>query len=227
MNTEKITTLKLLSSHDEVGNIRTFIFENNGLSWIAGQNQGYRLKKIGENPEENERWFTISSAPSEKTINISTRISESVFKQTLNALTVGEEIECYELGGDFIWTDENHIIMVAGGIGITPFRSILVERDLSGQKLNTTLLYFNRNEEIPFKNELESLNREHSEFKVIFIVGERVSAQKIKELIPNITDEMVYISGPEAMVDKVGDDLEQDNIQIKKDRFPGYDIHNF
>lgn len=227
MSTEKITTLKLLSAHDEAGNVRTFVFENNGLVWIAGQNQGYRLKKAGETPEANERWFTVSSAPSEKTINISTRISDSIFKQALNNLAPGEEIECYEMGGDFIWTDENPIVMVAGGIGITPFRSMVVERHQSGQKLNTTLLYFNRNEEIPFKNEFDSLDREHPEFKVVYIVGEPVSAQKIKELVPTIMEQAVYISGPEAMVDKVGQELEKDNIQIKKDRFPGYDIHNF
>ena len=50
-------TLKLISSRDEAGNVRTFIFETNGLTWIAGQNQGYILPQAGETEAENQRWF--------------------------------------------------------------------------------------------------------------------------------------------------------------------------
>ena len=100
------TTLKLLSSKNEAGNVRTFHFETGGLSWMAGQAQAYVLPQAGETEAENQHCFTISSEPSEGTINISTRISASAFKQALNALSPGDTIERYGIEGDFIWEDE-------------------------------------------------------------------------------------------------------------------------
>src|SRR3990167_3726332 len=119
---EKITKLNLLSSREEAGNIRTFIFEPDGLTWIAGQRQAYILPQAGKTEKENQRFFTISSAPSEKTINISTRISKSAFKQTLNALSPGETIDAFGLAGKFTWEEEpsKPVVLVAAGIGVTP-----------------------------------------------------------------------------------------------------------
>jgi ferredoxin-NADP reductase len=141
---KNMSTLKLISSRDEAGNVRTFIFETSGLTWIAGQSQGYILPQAGETEAENQRWFTIVSAPSEGVIHITTRVSESRFKQTLNAMKPGEEIKAFDLGGDFTWEEESDepVVMVAGGIGVTPFRSILLERHRAGKPLNATLLYF-------------------------------------------------------------------------------------
>src|SRR5680860_1207837 len=133
-NSNNTTTLKLISAHDEVGNVRTFVFETGGLEWIAGQNQGYVLPQAGATKSENEHWFTISSAPSEGVVNISTRISESGFKQALNALRPDDEIQTHSLGGDFTWEEvDEPVVFVAGGIGVTPFRSILVGRKAQGK----------------------------------------------------------------------------------------------
>ena len=63
--------LSLISSHDEIDNVRTFIFETDSLEWVAGQSQAYVLPRAGETEKVNQRWFTISSAPFEGTINIS------------------------------------------------------------------------------------------------------------------------------------------------------------
>ena len=79
---EEKTSVKLLLSHDEVGNVLTFVFEAGELQWIAGQNQGWVLPHEGEINDDNEHWFTISSAPSEGTMNVSTRVSDSKFNQT-------------------------------------------------------------------------------------------------------------------------------------------------
>ena len=222
-------TLTLLSSHDEVDNVRTFIFEGNSLEWVAGQAQAYVLPEAGESEEENERWFTISSAPVEKTINISTRISSSKFKQTLNALNPGAQVRAHSLGGPFTWEadDNNPVILVAAGIGITPFRSILLERKALGRSLDCTLLYFNRTNEIPFQRELEAISAEHPGFQIKIIVGEPITAEKILELIPGDHKETYYLSGPAPLVSSVGSALKERGVAIKQDRFPGYDESNF
>ena len=230
MEPEKSTfTLKLSTSHDEIDNVRTFVFEAGGLNWVAGQSQGYILQNAGGTEKENQHWFTISSAPSEATINISTRISDSVFKQALNALKPGDEITAHSLGGDFIWeeADSAPVILVAAGIGVTPFRSILLERKALGKPLNATLLYFNRIGGVPFEKELQKLSQDHSEFSLKIMVGEPVTSDKILELAPEANVETVYLSGPAPMVKSIGAELKERGVTIKEDRFPGYNEDNY
>lgn len=220
---------KLISSQDEAGNVRTFVFEAGDLKWVAGQNQGWILPHAGEVNHDNEHWFTISSAPSEGTMNVSTRVSSSPYKQSLNSLKPGNAIEVYELGGDFTWEDEpsEPVVFVAAGIGITPFRSILVERDHRGKKLNATLLYFNRDDAVPFRSLLEDLAKKHPEFKLQIVIGEHITAERILELAPEARERLTYISGPKPMVLAISEELEGQGVKTKQDRFPGYDETNY
>jgi ferredoxin-NADP reductase len=224
-----VEKLTLISSHDEVDNVRTFSFEGSSLNWLAGQAQAYILPQAGDSEKENQRWFTISSAPCEKTINISTRITPSAFKQALNALKPGEEIGAHGLGGPFTWEadDNNPVILIAAGIGITPFRSILVQRRAEAKPLDATLLYFNRTDAIPFRRELEEISAEHPGLQIKIIVGQEMSAEKILELIPGDHKETFYLSGPAPMVTTVGGALKERGVAVKQDFFPGYDSGNF
>ncbi len=196
MEEEISTQLSLIASRDEVDNVRTFIFETGNLEWVAGQFQAYRLPQVGGTDEENERWFTISSAPVEGTINISTRISASPFEKALNSLKPGDEITTHGLGGKFVWEedDENPVVLVAAGIGITPFRSILLQRSAVEKPLNATLLYFNRTSGIPFQKELEDLARRHPEFDMKLLVGEPVTVEKMFQLSPKAKEQLVFTS---------------------------------
>lgn len=219
--------LKLLSKQPQVGNIKTFRFETNGLEWLAGQSQGYDLLQAGETQAEHQRWFTISSAPSEGTINITTRVSQSSFKQALDQLEPGQEIEAHDVGGDFTWEDDKPVVLVAGGIGITPFRSMLAERETIGKAIPAHLIYFNRNDEIAFKEELEQIDNNHPEFKISYIIGEPVTAEKVLQLAPEVKEQITYLSGPEPMVEAVGADLTWKSVQVVQDWFPGYDEDSY
>jgi ferredoxin-NADP reductase len=220
--------LKLISSYAEAGNICTFVFEADGLEWLAGQNQAYILPQAGETTAENERWFTISSPPSSGTINISTRISDSAFKQALNALKPGDSIERHTINGDFTWEDESDspVVLVAGGIGVTPFHSILLERHAVGKSLNATMLHFNRDEQIPFQAQFEQLLEQHPELTIQYVTGP-VTAERILELAPQSKEQVTYLSGPEAMVMAVSKELKKLGVTPKQDEFPGYDEKNF
>lgn len=222
--------LPLISSHDEVDNVRTSIFKTNSLAWVAGQSQAYVLPQAGETEKVNQHWFTISSAPFEGTINISTRISASPFKQALNAMNPGDQIKAHSLAGSFIWeeVDSAPVVLVAAGIGITPFRSILLQRKALEKSLNATLLYFNRTSEIPFQEELQKLSEEHPEFQMKIVIGELITAERILELAPVANNkETVFLSGPAPMVSSIGTVLKERGVSIKQDRFPGYDETNF
>ena len=222
-----MTQFKLIKSYDEVENIRTFVFDKAEATWQAGQYQTYVLPQAGENKDDNQRFFTIAAAPSENEIHISTRVSDSAFKQALNALKPGDSIEGHGIEGDFTWNDEQDVILVAGGIGVTPYRSILLERAATGKKLNATLLYFARNDAFAFKEEFQALRGSHPELVIRYIVGEPVSADNILKYAPEATETTVYLSGPEPMVDAVGDDLTSRGVTLKQDWFPGYTAETY
>jgi ferredoxin-NADP reductase len=230
MDTTPVTIeLPLRSSRDEAGNVRTFVFDTGGLSWIAGQAQAYVLAAAGESEDENQRWFTIASAPSEGAIHISTRVSSSRFKQTLNAMRPGDRIVAHSLEGDFTWEDASAtpVVLVAGGIGVTPFRSILLERQSGNRPLAATLLYFNRPGEIPFRRELEELTRRHPSFSMRVIEGEPITADRILQLAPESRERVLYLSGAEPMVESVGGALRDRGVEVKQDWFPGYDERTY
>lgn len=214
--------LKLISKHIETGNIKTFIFETGGATWQAGQYQTYKLPAAGETKDDNQRFFTIASAPSENEIHISTRVGESKFKQTLDALQPGDTIEASGIEGDFTWEDDKPVVLVAGGIGVTPYRSILLERHSQGKPLNAVLLHFNRDEQIPFKEDFEKLHKSHPELELRYVTGRPITADAIIELAPESKNRTVYLSGPEPMVDSVGEALQGQGIDLKQDWFPGY-----
>ena len=221
--------LSLISAHDEVENVRTFVFERKNLQWAAGQSQAYVLPQAGGTEEENQHWFTISSAPVEETINISTRISASPFKTALNALKPGEKITTHSLGGKFVWEedDDTPVTLVAAGIGITPFRSILLQRSATAKPLNATLLYFNRTDAVPFQKELEDLAQKHSGFTMELVIGKPVTSENILSMAPPAHEHIFYLSGPAPMVSSIGSALKEAGVAIKQDRFPGYDESNF
>ncbi len=222
--------LKFVRKFTEAGSAVSFIFEPESLlTWQAGQYLSLTLP--GLPPAENERMFTISAAPYEKHIQITTRVTPSLFKQALNSLDTGAVVEADQFGGDFIWTKSDAPrIFIAGGIGITPFHSILKQRHHENAPLALTLLYGSRDEDIVFKAELDKLNELHPEFGMHYVVGERLDASRVEMLAPHVRESLIYISGPEPMVDAMENQLKEFGVhksQLKQDWFPGYDQHNY
>lgn len=213
--------VKFLRSYDEVGNIRTFVFETGGAIWRAGQYQTWELPGI-EDAKARKHFFTIAAAPSEGEFHISTRVSDSLYKQTLNALQPGSEIDVHNIEGDFTWEGDEPVVLVAGGIGVTPYRSILIERAALGKSLNAHLLYFGRDENFAFRFEFDQLASMHPELKIDYIVGEPITADAILAHAPEAAEQTTYLSGPEPMVDAIGEDLKKRGVVLKQDWFPGY-----
>jgi ferredoxin-NADP reductase len=177
-----------------------------------------------------ERWFTNSAAPSENHIMISTRIDTehgSSFKRALQALKPGDEVEADGPEGDFTVEDESkNYVFVAGGIGITPFRSILTEAHAQNKQLHVHLIYANRDQNIPFDDELKQLAADNPNLTIeYFTAPQTVTSEIIKQRADSLENSMVYLSGPEPMVKSLGAELEQlglDKARIKLDDFPGY-----
>ncbi len=224
--------LKLLEKRPQIENVFTFVFEpDKKVSWQPGQYLHYELPHPDADDRGIERWFTISAPPYEKTIQLTTRFDtkrSSTFKEALENLRPGAEIEAGEPRGDFLLEpDAARHILIAGGIGITPYHSQLLQLDHDGQKLNIDLLYANRDDNFVFDDEFQKLAAKHPEFKIHKFVGD----QKItkEDLEPYLSDpkNIYYVSGPRPMVEAYQhllEDLEVDAERIKTDYFPGYQL---
>jgi len=224
--------LQFVSSKNRTADVKEFVFKADpGFTWEAGQYMHYVLPHADADDRGEERWFTNSAAPAEGEVRITTRIDGthgSSFKRALQALQPGDTIEADGPEGDFTVTDASrNYIFVAGGIGITPLRSILVEADANGLQLRVQLLYPNRTADIPFKDELDALQAKNPNLSVQYIVQpDRLTPESLRQVIQATENPVVYISGPEPMVKSLAADVEQmgvskDNLKI--DDFPGYE----
>lgn len=222
--------LTLKERKPEVPGVESFIFEpQEPLSWKAGQFLHYVLHHDPTDDRGSDRWFTVASAPFEKHVMLTTRFTEedgSSFKKSLKELKVGETIEIADVDGDFLVenTDAEYVF-IAGGIGITPFRAILKELDHLGKKIRATLLYSNRDENIPYKAELDALAAGNPDFKIKYIIGSHIDEETVRKTAPNLQKSIFYISGPEPMVNAFNEMLKRMGVpesNLKGDWFPGY-----
>lgn len=215
------------------GNVNRFVFTpKNPITWKPGQYVHYTLAHDKADDRGNERWFTISSAPFEKDIWITTRLVKengSTFKKRLQELKPGEVINTDEPEGSFVIDDlEKEYVFVAGGIGITPFRSILNQLHHEGKDFTVELLYANRDENnIPFKDELEVISQAHERFNITYFSGDnKIDEAALRQFAAKLNDPTFYVSGPEPMVEAFKTTLESigiDNDHAKFDYFPGYE----
>jgi len=224
--------LTLIERKPEAAGVESLIFQpQEPLTWKAGQFLHYVLHHRPTDERGSDRWFTVSAAPSEGHVMITTRWTDekgSSFKEALKALKVGEQIEVSDVDGDFIVEDPTQeFVFIAGGIGVTPFRAILKQADHDGQQLRVTLLYGNRDADIPYRAELEALAQKNPNLKINYILApERIDETSIKKFVPDLSKPIFYVSGPEPMVESLGTTLKEMGVpeaHIKQDYFPGYE----
>src|SRR5581483_5763976 len=224
--------LKFRERKDEAGDVKSFLFEPvEPLSWKAGQFLVYFLPHEEPDIRGKQRFFTISSAPLENHVMLSTRIfdeNRSSFKKTLMNLNSGDEVEIKGQDGDFTLENPNKkFVFIAGGIGITPFRSIILELNHENKPLNITLLYANSSEDFAFKNEFEEIASKNPNFKIHYIVSPKhIDEEVVRTSVENINEPIFYVSGPEPMVESLDGMLKKMGIpedHIKTDYFPGYE----
>jgi ferredoxin-NADP reductase len=223
--------LKLASRRTESPGVESFIFEPEGpLVWKAGQFLHYVLHHEATDDRGSDRWFTIASAPCEHHVMLTTRFASkqgSTFKKALKAFKPGDSIEVSDLDGDFIvGNPTEEYVFIAGGIGITPFRSILKQAEHERKSLRVNLIYANRNNVAVYKSEFEAMAERNPDLKIHYLFHpQRIDRKTVKELVPDLKTPLFYISGPEPMVESVGKMLQEIGVpkeRIKQDWFPGY-----
>ncbi len=216
--------LKVLKKRIETANVFSLILEKpKHFDFYAGQYLDIELAvqdKFG-----NSRAFTISSSTTEDFLMITTKKGVSPFKKFMEQLKTGDIITTSHPAGTFILDQSAPAIFIAGGIGITPFRSMV--KYAADKKLTTpiTLIYLNSGHNFLFKKELETWQKQLPNLEIVYINTAKYGHLKTldtKYLTPNT---IFYLAGPPKMVDdfeKILVDLGVDQTNIRYDRFDGY-----
>jgi ferredoxin-NADP reductase len=225
-----VVKLTLTEVHQEVDNVKTFVFESDQpVDWQPGQYMHYIFPHPSEDDRGEERWFTISAPPFKKNITITTRFTDdkgSSFKKALKDMKIGDTIESDGPKGKFTIEDFNkQYVLVAGGIGVTPYHSMLLQFDHDGKMPDIELLYANRDENFVFGDEFSALEAKYPNLKIHKFVGDRhIQAADLKPYA-NDQSKIIYLSGPEPMIEdfeKLLQDMGVSEDRLKTDFFPGY-----
>jgi len=154
-------------------NTTLFGFTPDGpLSYRPGQYVRLKLSLKYPDKKGDERYFSIVN-PDAENIEIATRISDTGYKQTLAAMPFDENAWISEIGGSFQLPEapDKEIVMVAGGIGITPFKCMLEHAVSKKDTRPITLLYSNQNfDKTAFYHELNKLDTDNANIRVIFLM---------------------------------------------------------
>ena len=205
------------------------------FSYRAGQ---FVELVLTRDSEEETHAFTLASAPCEPDLKIVTRMRESGFKETLKALPLGTEVGADGPYGNFVLHEDasRPAVFLAGGIGITPFRSMLVQAAQDKLPHRLFLFYSNRKpEDAVFLEELQILEKRDPNFTLIATMtdpkaaweGERghIRNEMIARHAGNLTRPVYYIAGPPAMARAMRSMLKEAGAgsgDIRVDEFSGY-----
>src|ERR1700675_5158605 len=190
----------------------------------------------------NTRTLSIASAPHERNLMVAMRLRTTAFKRTLNSLPLGTELLLQGPYGSMTLprNGARPAVLLAGGIGITPFRSLIWNAAESLSPLRIFLFYSVRLlEEAAFLEELQEMERYNGRYKLICTVtqpekasmswrGEtgRISIEMLSKWIPDLSVPIYCIAGPPAMVTGVRNMLIGSGIaeeDIRAEEFFGYE----
>jgi ferredoxin-NADP reductase/Na+-translocating ferredoxin:NAD+ oxidoreductase RnfD subunit len=220
-----------------------FVFSpDRKFAYKPGQYMEWTLPHHKTDSRGNRRYFTLASSPTEPDLRIGVKFYEdgSSFKEALLDMDEETPIVASQLAGDFVLPKDRtqKIAFIAGGIGITPFRSMakyLLDKD---EPRTITLLYSVRTEaDIAYKDLFEEARRSIGLKTIYAITGDStmasgpnthagpITSRLIKAAVPDYLDRVFYVSGTHAMVVAMQDILAELGVshhQIKVDFFPGY-----
>jgi ferredoxin-NADP reductase len=234
------TALELVRRQREADDVVSFFFRpNRPLTFFAGQFLDLSLPHPAPDTRGSTRALTIASAPAEPLLQFTTRMAPtpSTFKQALAALRPGEVVSASGPYGEFGYVDEAApFVLIAGGIGITPFRSLLVDLASQGSRSNATLLYSNASSSIPFRATFDALTPAWPELRLAYTVTRpglawdgpsgRIDAAFVAHHVPDLARSQFLVCGPGGFVDAMLRTLQGLGVpadHIEHEDFPGYE----
>ena len=222
------------------------------LDYEAGQYAFFDIGRVSNDPKGPIRHFTITSSPTENFIMLSTRIRDTPYKKRLSSLEEGVKVKVRGPQGKFV-LDEDYskpAIFLSGGIGVTPFRSMI--KYSTDKQLPVKIIMFDSNRDeknILYKNEFDAFTNSNKNLRIIYTISEEESGREQEQISSSnqwdgergrideamltkylsdddMKNSIFYTCGPPSML-KAMQKLLQDDLQIPKERikieeFTGY-----
>jgi ferredoxin-NADP reductase/Na+-translocating ferredoxin:NAD+ oxidoreductase RnfD subunit len=220
--------------------VYNYVFQpERSFDFLPGQYMEWTLAGVPYDSRGNRRTFTIASSPTESEVHLGLKYYEpaSAYKVAFQELKPGDVVYAGQLAGNFTLKGKNNqkLAFIAGGIGITPFRSMI--KYLTDKNIASDIIllyavsdphefaYFEQFKEaraigvkiIPI---VTSLSYNSSSF-----VTSKLNSELIAQLVSDYSEREFYISGPSVLVDASKEYLKNlgvANNKIKTDHFSGY-----
>ncbi len=212
------------------------------LQFEPGQYMEWTIQHPHPDDRGNRRYFTIASSPTEENVHLGIKFypKGSTYKTAMAALDDKTPIVGAQLSGDFtLPKDPNQkLVFIAGGIGITPFRSMIKYLVDTKQKRPIVLFFANKEVEEIVYYDVFNQAQEELGIQTIYTITDkdrippnwnwkvgRIDAKMITDAVPDFKDRLFYLSGPHVMVTAYEETLLNMGVpksQIKIDYFPGF-----
>ena len=207
-----------------------------GFSFQASQSAALMIES-DYGPQRHA--MSIASSPSRDYLEWATRRSDSDFKKTFLSLQKGDHITLIGPKGDFLLEADKDAVFIAGGIGITPFRSMIDYITDEGLKTPVMLLYGNHSvDDIPFKQQFDELSGANPALEISYVISNppptpmwdyrvgHIDEDLLREVAVARSDAIYYVAGPPNMVTSILQTLAVIGIPSERTRhelFRGYD----
>lgn len=222
-------------------NVSDFIFTTDRhVTYRAGQYIELTIPHANPDSRGSRRYFTLASSPTEPELHIGAKLypNGSTFKETMQTLTPDTQLIAGQLAGEFTLPKDRtkRLVFIAGGIGVTPFRSMIKYLIDIHEQRDVTLFYIERHAtDLAYTDIFEQaaqqqtaaihyvLTQQTTDLPLRAIAG-YIDSSLIESMVPDFKDHIFYISGPLSMVSSTKDMLRMmgvPRVHIKTDFFPG------
>ena len=220
-----------------------FIFDTgNTMKFTPGQYLEWTIGHDKVDSRGNRRYFTIASSPTENHIAMGIKFYEpaSSFKQALLKMQPGDKLLAGQLAGDFLMPKNKNdkLVFIAGGIGVTPFRSMLKYLVDKNEKRDIVVFYSNKtSDEFAYIDVFRDAGEKLGIRSVFTITDQKtpdenwhgeigqITPEMLKKYVPDYDQRTFYISGPHSMVSGFSETLNNIGVHQNKiitDYFPGF-----
>jgi len=224
--------VSLLESIDRGGGCRSFRFERpEGYGFKAGQFFVIRLD------DKLAKHFSFSNSPTEEGyVEFTTKMSESDYKKRLATLIPGYLVKISQPMGKFTYLGQKKLVFIAGGIGITPFRSIAKYLTDVKADCDVVLLWgVNTFEDAVFKGDFDVMRTQNRRLTTIYVlakppaewVGPKgyITKETIQGEISDYLERTFYVCGPPKMVEAMAGLIGEVGVggeSVVVEQFSGY-----
>ena len=222
--------LKVIDKRCENDSCFSLIFEKPAnFNFYPGQYIDIEL--LINDKVKSDRLFTISSSPTENFLMITAKKGSTDFKESMVDLQVGDNVNASHPAGTFTLDESQPAVFITGGIGITPFRSIIKYAVDQQLPTNIILIYSNSDNNFPFKKNLDNWQKQLPNLTIHYLdtsKHKRLNIATIRQILNfplSNVNYIYYLAGLPKMVDDFAKMLLEEGVDetnIRYDRFDGY-----